>query len=112
MITNDKLNKDTNYFGCQKSCDNLKMQVKLEFDCNYLHNAISFLRDVVDGQTNYELVYNSNDEKVIVYLHPEALKLTPDFIQSVEDLEEIEEVEEVIEEVEDLDDLEEVCFWD
>ena len=98
-INSQTFKKGVNYFGCPKTCDNLQIAVKIEFECTHPHQAFDYLEQMLDGQKNYEITFNSDDGTCIVLIYPEEIKLSSNSSN---------EVEEIIEEVEDLEELEEI----
>lgn len=97
-INSQTFKRGVNYFGCPKTCDNLQIAVKIEFECTHPHQAFDYLEQMLDGQENYEITF-SNNETCTVLIYPEEIKFSSNSSN---------EVEEIIEEVEDLEELEEV----
>lgn len=98
-INKNVFKNGVNFFGCPKTCDDLKIAVRVEFECSHPHQAFDWLEQILDGQKRYEITFNSDNETCVVLIYPEEIKLSSDSSN---------EVEEIIEEVEDLEELEEV----
>lgn len=77
----------------QNGCGELKISVKLEFECSYFLHALDGLRKILKNETNYEIIYDTDKQNVVVLIFPNDIKL-------------ISKLEE------DLEELKEICYWD
>lgn len=76
MIINKKtFDEQTTFFGCSKDCNNLKLAVKIEFDCSHPVQALGFLRNMIGEIEDYEIIFNSEDEKCHVLIYPEQIQM-------------------------------------
>ena len=76
IINKDTFRNGVNFFGCSKTCNNLEIAVKLEFECSHPHQAFNWIEQMLDGQNNYEVTFNSDNGTCIILIYPEEIKLS------------------------------------
>lgn len=66
-------------YGKDGCGDELKISVKLEFECSYFLHALNALKDILKDVESYEITYDCDNSKVVVLVYPHDIKIIKEF---------------------------------